>query len=228
MAGIREQKKSATRKAILIAAVRLFAEKGVEQTSMEELARAAGIGKATIYGYFSTKKEIFLAYCEEEVAYAFSILERKQDEDAPLTEQLVGLMIAQLTYVTSNREFGRLFAREMMFPGEQTTLASHDLDRHYMLRLMGALSRGQGRCELPADCDLLLLMGHLHALYLFSLSLFYQGDLADMDEAEILLRALVMQTLNGPTALLHADTDEAGRWEELKLIFLQRRNLKFE
>jgi AcrR family transcriptional regulator len=227
MAGIREQKKNETRKAILNAAVRLFAEKGVEQTSMEELARAAGIGKATIYGYFATKNEIFLAYCEDEIAYAFSMLEKKQDEDAPLTEQLVGLLVGQLTYVTSNREFGRLFAREMMFPGDQTAMASRDIDLHYMTRLMEVLGRGQERGELPADCDLLLMMGHLHALYLFSISLFYQGNVADLDEAEVLLRALVQQTLNGPAAAVHPDPVAAKRWDEQKQKFLQRRNMEF-
>ena len=226
MAGIREQKKSQTRKAIIDAAVRLFAENGVDKTSMEELARAAGIGKATIYGYFSTKNEIFLAYCEEEVNFAFSLLEKKQDEDAPLAEQLVALMIGQLTYVTSNREFGRIFAREMLFPADQTAMASRHIELQYMTRLEPVLGRGQERGELPADCDLLLLMGHLHALYLFSLSLFYQGDVADLDEAEVLLYALVMQTLNGPAIVVHTDPVEAKRWDEQKRKFLQRRNME--
>lgn len=226
MAGIREQKKLQTRKAILEAAVRLFAEKGFEQTSMEELAREAGIGKATIYGYFSTKNEIFLAYCEDELEYAFAILEKKQDEEAPLIEQLVALTLGQLTYVTSNRNFGRIFAREMAFPEEQTTAASRDLDMHYMTRLTAVLGRGQGRGELPADCDLLLMMGHLHALYLFVLASFYRGDVADLDEAEVLLRALILQTLNGPAALLHTEPEDARRWEQQKQLFLKRRNLE--
>ena len=226
MAGIREQKKSQTRKAIIDAAVRLFADKGVENTSMEELARAAGIGKATIYGYFSTKNEIFLAYCEEEVDYAFSILEKKQDEEAPLVEQLVALMLGQLTYVTSNKEFGRIFAREMMFPAEQSIMASRDLDLKYLTRLTSVLGRGQERGELPAETELLLMMGHLHALYLFSLSLFYQGDIVDLDEAEILLRALVLQTLNGPAATVYKDHEERKRWDEQKQKFMQRRNME--
>ena len=226
MVGIREQKKLQTRKAIIDAAVCLFAENGVEKTSMEALARAAGIGKATIYGYFSTKNEIFLAYCEEEVEYAFSLLEKKQDEDAPLAEQLVALMIGQLTYVTSNREFGRIFSREMLFPADQTAAASRDLDLKYLTRLTSVLGLGQERGELPAETDLLLMVGHLHALYLFSLSLFYQGDVADLDEAEILLRALVLQTLNGPAVTVYTDHAEAKRWDKQKQKFLQRRNME--
>lgn len=227
MAGVREQKKNETRRAILDAAVRLFAEKGYERTSMTELARAAGIGKATIYGYFSTKNEIFLAYCEDEVDFAFSVLEKKQDENAPLVEQLVAMMIGQLTYVTSNKAFGRIFAREMMFPGEQTALASRDIELQYLTRLTAVLGRGQERGELPAETDQLLLMGHLHALYLFSLSLFYQGDIVDLEEAEVLLRALVLQTLHGPDAVESFDPVARERWLRLKQLFLQRRNLEF-
>lgn len=226
MAGIREQKKSETRKAIINAAVCLFAEKGYEQTSMEELAREAGVGKATIYGYFKAKNEIFLAYCEEEVDFAFSALEKKQDENAPLADQLIALMIGQLSYVTNNREFGRVFSREMLFPEDKDAVANRDLDIKYMTRLTSALSMGQKRGELPEETDLLLMMGHLHALYLFSLSLFYQGDVVDLDEAEILLRALVLQTLRGPAVPVYTDLADEKRWSALKQKFLQRRNVE--
>lgn len=226
MAGIREQKKSKTRKAILDAAIRLFAEKGYEQTSMEELAREAGIGKATIYGYFSTKNEIFLAYCEEEVDFAFSLLTKKQDEDAPLSDQLVALMLGQLTYVTGNREFGRVFSREMFFPDNKDVIASRELDMKYLARLMDVLVKGQNRKELTKDCDLILMMGHLHALYLLTVSLYYQGDVGNLDEAEVLLQALVRQTLNGPAVTVHTTGEEEQKWELQKKMFLQRRNLE--
>jgi len=79
MSGIRAQKKRKTRQAIVSAAMKLFAERGYEQTSMDELAREAGVGKGTIYGYFATKSEIFLAFLEEEVEHAFAELDAKLD-----------------------------------------------------------------------------------------------------------------------------------------------------
>ena len=42
----------------------------------------------TIYGYFGTKHEIFLAFCEEEIDFAFNRLEKEVDGDAPLIDQL--------------------------------------------------------------------------------------------------------------------------------------------
>lgn len=43
---------------ILTAALTLFCEKGIEDTSVEDVARQAGVGPATIYRYFETKAEL--------------------------------------------------------------------------------------------------------------------------------------------------------------------------
>ena len=51
--------KAAKKNEILLAAMRLFAEKGVVNSKMADIAIAAGIGKGTIYEYFRSKEEIF-------------------------------------------------------------------------------------------------------------------------------------------------------------------------
>lgn len=50
--------KSAHREAIASAASELFMEKGIAATSMDEIAKAAGYSKATLYVYFENKEEI--------------------------------------------------------------------------------------------------------------------------------------------------------------------------
>lgn len=226
MSGVREQKKQQTRKAIIDAAVRLYAEKGFEQTSMDELARAAGVGKGTIYGYFKAKEEIFIAYCEAEIDFAFVSLDRKLDENAPLVDQLVAQMMGQITFVTNNREFGRIFAREMTFPGENASLASRDLDMRYLGKLGEVLGRAQGRGELPRESDLLLLIAHLQALYILVLSSFYRGDVTSLEAAEIFMRVLIVQALHGPAALAQNHDEVRQGWEALKQQFLDQRKLE--
>jgi len=44
---------------ILHAAFETFMEKGFHDTKMEEIAQKAGIGKGTIYEYFTSKKDLF-------------------------------------------------------------------------------------------------------------------------------------------------------------------------
>lgn len=53
--------KEERKKQIALAALDLFAEKGFETTSISEVAKAAGIGKGTVYEYFSSKEELILA-----------------------------------------------------------------------------------------------------------------------------------------------------------------------
>ncbi len=48
-------------KEIAQAALTLFSEKGYAATSVSQIAKAAGIGKGTIYEYFRTKADIFVA-----------------------------------------------------------------------------------------------------------------------------------------------------------------------
>jgi AcrR family transcriptional regulator len=50
---------------ILIAAKKLFAEKGFEGTSVDELAEAALVAKGTIYVHFKNKDEVLLVLLEE-------------------------------------------------------------------------------------------------------------------------------------------------------------------
>ncbi len=95
----------------------------------------------------------------------------------------------------------------------------------YFGKLGEVLTRAQECGELPADTDLLLLIGHLHALYLVTLSAWYQGDVESLEEAELMLRGLVLQTLRGPAVVPYEGTDRQ-RWGELKQAVLKRRNLE--
>ncbi len=52
---------AARREAMLSEGFRLFAEKGIESVSMQEVATACGVGVATLYRYYSTKPTLVIA-----------------------------------------------------------------------------------------------------------------------------------------------------------------------
>jgi AcrR family transcriptional regulator len=56
--GLRERKKRQTRQAIAEAAKRLFLERGFEQVSVAEVARAADVSEQTVFNYFPTKEDL--------------------------------------------------------------------------------------------------------------------------------------------------------------------------
>lgn len=63
MAGL-QAKKERTRKRIVETAAGVFAEKGYAGTAIADIAARAGIGKGTVYGYFSGKEALFFAVFE--------------------------------------------------------------------------------------------------------------------------------------------------------------------
>ncbi|WP_057831899.1 TetR/AcrR family transcriptional regulator [Colwellia sp. TT2012] len=62
MARLSKQQQAEIRLKIINTAVELFTENGFETTSMKQIARAAGIGDATIYKYFANKDKLIYGY----------------------------------------------------------------------------------------------------------------------------------------------------------------------
>jgi TetR/AcrR family transcriptional regulator, repressor for uid operon len=58
------QYKSDVRKKIIHAAIESFAQTGFDRTKMEDIAKRLGLSKGTIYLYFNSKEDLFLAICE--------------------------------------------------------------------------------------------------------------------------------------------------------------------
>jgi AcrR family transcriptional regulator len=201
MQGIREQKKRKTRNAIMEAAVRLFSENGFEKTSIEQLARAAGIGKGTIYSYFQTKTEIFHAFCEDEFDFIRGELLTKTDPDSPLIEQLMILYLGEFSLISKNKEFGRLMMQQMVFPVETEHVKTRDIDDRWLALVFSIYKRAQERNELRRDIDLLYIAGHFYGLYIMAVSAWYSGRI-QTEEVGPGMRLLFQQALEGLAPLV--------------------------
>ena len=68
--GIRERKKADTRRALVDAASELFAERGVQNTTMDDIAQAAGMSRTSVFNYFGHKEMIL---CEIGARYVREI-----------------------------------------------------------------------------------------------------------------------------------------------------------
>src|SRR5437763_2750643 len=79
--GRRERKKRDTRKALASAAVRLAAERGPDQITIEDIAEAADVSVRTFFNYFSSKEEAIIGVNPEgQAAFAARLLVRPADE----------------------------------------------------------------------------------------------------------------------------------------------------
>lgn len=107
--GRREQKKHVTRQELLAAGRRLFGEKGLYESSIEDLSRHAGVAKGTLYGYFASKDELV----EAVVTAGFTEL-RKHSQAAvqgarTYSEVVAGVVEAHLAFFAANPDLMRVF-----------------------------------------------------------------------------------------------------------------------
>src|SRR5512142_1751846 len=65
--GRRERRKEQTRRQIFAAAMKLFEKKGIFGTTVEEITRAADVGKGTFFNYFPTKEATLTVLTERQL-----------------------------------------------------------------------------------------------------------------------------------------------------------------
>ncbi len=97
------------REEVLQAALALFAERGYDAVVMDEIARACGIARTSLYEYFRSKEEILLALIDQVIAQAPSGV----PTGASCRERLVAIAAAQLAYIHQHRLVYRMLFEKL-------------------------------------------------------------------------------------------------------------------
>lgn len=85
--------------AVAAIALRLCAERGYEQTSMEDIAREAGIGRKSLYRYFSSKAELIWGGMEPVIEASGRVLDPARAQGTPDGDVLAVLRAAAVAGV---------------------------------------------------------------------------------------------------------------------------------
>jgi AcrR family transcriptional regulator len=93
---------------ILRAAHDLFTADGYAAVSMQQIADAAAVNKATLYHHFQDKGDLFVAVIAEEFARTASGVEIAITEGASLRDQFA--RVAAHVFASSQSDFGRLMS----------------------------------------------------------------------------------------------------------------------
>jgi AcrR family transcriptional regulator len=83
-----ERRKARTRRNLLAAARHMFAEQGVEHTTIAEIAEIADVAIGSFYNYFSTKDELRDALIEEALTEQLRLLQRRQAQVSDPAEKI--------------------------------------------------------------------------------------------------------------------------------------------
>ena len=85
-----------TREILINAARQVFARKGIERTTMNDIAAASKKGRRTLYMYFKSKEEISTIVIENEMERLYEMLEAVEKKDLPADEKLMTFIYTRL------------------------------------------------------------------------------------------------------------------------------------
>jgi AcrR family transcriptional regulator len=159
--------------------VDLMTRQGFDGTTMKDIARAAGIGDATIYKYFPTKDRIVLGYLDDVAHQALAeTLATAGFGSYSLQEKLQRLTDAVLERLLADREFVaqvRTLARRSPLSMLAEPLTARQSLREAVASFLEA-AEASGEIE---PCDFKGLAGGLYTDYLAGVVTYWLADTSD-------------------------------------------------
>ena len=88
---------------ILHGALQVFDNRGIEKTTMDEIAIESGFGKATLYYYFSSKDDVFMDIMEKGWKQLWEGIESRIVEEAGPRKKFIGIIKKMGRIVTEDK-----------------------------------------------------------------------------------------------------------------------------
>ena len=193
-----------TRQKLLEVARELFAHKGLEATTMNDIAAASGRGRRTLYTYFRNKEEIYYAVIEEELERLSEKMDEVASMDVETEEKIFTLVYTHLSIirdtVARNGTLRAEFFRNIWMV--EKVRKAFDVEEHRILQkvLQEGVDKGRFRIEnvgLMADIVYYSVKG-LEVPYIYD----RLGVGLSEDETYPIVKGIVMRVLNMPPAVM--------------------------
>jgi AcrR family transcriptional regulator len=196
---ITTEQKATHRARLLEAAAAEFAVAGVDGANVNRISLNAGLAKGTIYNYFPSKHDLFLAVVEEASAQA-AAGGSALDEDAPTAERLCAILESDVDWVREHEDFARVLVREALAGDPRHQAGIVAAAAPFVERVSEIIGKGIERGEIDADLDvgqLALLFSGLCELVV-SLHWGAGGGWPRLDEIPELVTGLFLEGVGVP------------------------------
>ncbi len=110
----REEKKDITQKQILSAAASLFAERGYDNTSIDDIAAKANVAKGTLYYHFDSKESVVVALREDSFVGALQTALRELNKGEKPITILENILLERAAWTEKNPELTKVFFEQRM------------------------------------------------------------------------------------------------------------------
>jgi AcrR family transcriptional regulator len=193
----REASKNETRQLILRAARRLFAQKGMEESTIRDIAREAGVSPASVVVHFKSKTALLEEALNRDIETAFSQLAASMPEDAELLGRLMHLAKGFFRLYDQNRKLYRALIRYTILEPARETPNIANVSELYLRFLSGLVERGQARGFIKPEVDATVAAGSIFSLYLGALIMLFRMPEMTVEQVAEALAAMTDQYLKG-------------------------------
>jgi AcrR family transcriptional regulator len=97
---------------VVATAARLFAERGYQATSIQDLTEATGLAAGGLYHYIGSKEQLLFRICDELLEPLLARARAIVAREAPATEHLRELLHVWLAHIAAHRDHMLVFAQE--------------------------------------------------------------------------------------------------------------------
>lgn len=173
-----------SRNRILDCARELYIEFGMRRTTMEDVAKKVGIGRATLYRRFSDKEQLFQAVILRDTQRDLTRIQEAIRHQSSFLDGLLEAFVLAVGYIHRNPLLSRLLTTEPDNVLPSLTTGFHHLMSFARAYVAAQIKRGQDagqiRSPLPADATAELLLRLIHSLMLTP-----QGVIDPADDANL-------------------------------------------
>jgi AcrR family transcriptional regulator len=124
--GLRERKKLRTRTELSDAAFRLFAERGFDETTIEDIVEQVEVSPRTFFRYFDSKEDVVIGFFDDLGLELRAMLSARPPEESPFSA-LRGALGTLIDLYEERR--GRVVAAKRL-AHETPSIRAHLLDKH--------------------------------------------------------------------------------------------------
>ena len=111
---------------ILLAAVKVFSEKGFHHAKVEEIAERAGVGKGTVYEYFKSKEELFAEMFKAGTTFYMQKLTDELNNTKSAADKILKIIDIHFRFMTDHRDLARLIMQEHREVGKYLSDFMHE------------------------------------------------------------------------------------------------------
>lgn len=149
-------------------ATKLFADRGYEGTSVQEIVEAAGVTKGAMYHYFDSKDDLLYEIYGRILRMQMERLEKVASSEDPLDQRLHAAAADVVVTSIENLDDSKIFFRSMhqLTPQMQKTVRAERRRYHERFRAMVEQGQQSGlfRDDVPADLVVDFYFGAVHHL----------------------------------------------------------------